>query len=391
MNPGIFLIQDNDELVEMNEQAYDSEDLLQTLLAKYPSLLAGSQIDAKAPRKWLLIGREFGVPSEEGGADQWSLDHLFLDQDAIPTIVEVKRSTNTTIRREIVGQMLDYAANAVVYWPVDRIRSRFETNCERQGFDPEERLRDFLESVVEPEEFWQKANTNLQAGKIRLLFIADEIPTKLQRIVEFLNEQMNPAEVLAIEIKQFVGQGLRGLVPRVIGQTAEAIEKSPISEVGQIQLEFWTAFKSYMDGTSKIACPKPAPQSWMNHSIGVGGFGLSSIASTWSSETSSYEHPEIRAEFWMNGSDFRTLFGMLEAQRSEIESEVGQGLVWDNSPEKKRSRKIYMRKSADFLDQTKWPEQHEWLRVSLEKLNRVFAPRVKNLDGLRVSASTQSP
>lgn len=225
MNPGIFIIQGNDELVEMNEQAYDSENLLQTLLAKYPTLLAGSQIDAKAPRKWLLIGREFGVPSEEGGADQGSLDHLFLDQDAIPTIVEVKRSTNTTIRREIVGQMLDYAANAVVYWPVDRIRSRFEANCEREGSDPEKKLRDCLDLEVEPEEFWQKANTNLQAGRVRLLFIADEIPTKLQRIVEFLNEQMNPAEVLAVEIKQFVGQGSRGLVPRVIGQTAEAQQK----------------------------------------------------------------------------------------------------------------------------------------------------------------------
>jgi hypothetical protein len=33
MNPGIFLIQADGELVEMNEEAYDSEDLLQTLLA----------------------------------------------------------------------------------------------------------------------------------------------------------------------------------------------------------------------------------------------------------------------------------------------------------------------------------------------------------------------
>jgi len=40
-----------------------------------------------------------------------------LDQDAIPTIVEVKRSTDTRIRREVVGQMLGYAANAVVYCP----------------------------------------------------------------------------------------------------------------------------------------------------------------------------------------------------------------------------------------------------------------------------------
>lgn len=139
--------------------------------------------------------------------------------------MEVKRSTDTRIRREVVGQMLDYSANAVVYWPVDRIRSRFEANCERQGSEPDERLRDFLDSEVEPEEFWQKANTNLQAGRVRLLFIADEIPPKLQRIVEFLNVQMNPAEVLAVEIKQFVGQGRTGLVPRVIGQTAEAQQK----------------------------------------------------------------------------------------------------------------------------------------------------------------------
>lgn len=37
MEPGIFLLQDNAELVEMNEQTYDSESLLQTLLAKYPA------------------------------------------------------------------------------------------------------------------------------------------------------------------------------------------------------------------------------------------------------------------------------------------------------------------------------------------------------------------
>jgi hypothetical protein len=53
-NPGIFLIQPNGELFEMNEQAYDSEKLLQELLAKYPSLLAENQIDPKAPRNWLF-------------------------------------------------------------------------------------------------------------------------------------------------------------------------------------------------------------------------------------------------------------------------------------------------------------------------------------------------
>jgi hypothetical protein len=78
---------------------------------------------------------------------------------------------------------------------------------------------------TDEDEFWQKAKTNLQAGKVRLVFVADEIPTELRRVVEFLNQQMDPAEVLAVEIKQYVGGTLRTLVPRVIGQTVEAQQK----------------------------------------------------------------------------------------------------------------------------------------------------------------------
>lgn len=223
-NPGIFLIQENGDLVEMIETPLIYEALLQTWLEKYPSLLAGHQIDPSAPRRWLLVERECGVPSEEGGGGRWSADHLFLDQDAIPTIVEVKRSANTQIRREIVGQMMDYAANAVVYWPVERIRERF---AKTHGLVADEKLDEFLDGRMEAEDFWQLANENLKKKKVRLLFVADEIPTELQRIVEFLNEQMDPTEVLAVEIKQFVGGAQTGLVPRVIGRTAEAqVKKS---------------------------------------------------------------------------------------------------------------------------------------------------------------------
>jgi len=208
MNGGIYLVQDDGQLVEMTERAYDSEDLLQALLAKYPSLLAGDQMDSAAPRRWLLISREVPLPCEEGSAGRWSVDHLFLDQDAIPTLVEVKRADDTRIRREVVGQMLDYAANAVVYWPIDRIRAQFETNCEVQGCQPQQVLGEFLDADADQEQFWQKAKTNLQAGKVRLIFVADEIPAELRRIVEFLNAQTDPAEVLAVEIKQYVGQKL---------------------------------------------------------------------------------------------------------------------------------------------------------------------------------------
>ena len=224
MNGGIFLIQGDGELVQMREQPYDTEAVLQELLAKYPNLLAGDQMDAADPRRWLLVAREIGVPGEEDGADRWSLDHLFLDQDAVPTLVEVKRSSDTRIRREVVGQMLDYAANAVVYWPVETLRSRFEKTCESLGTDPAASLSAFLNGG-DGEAFWMRVKTNLQAGRVRLVFVADVIPPELRRVVEFLNGQMDPAEVLAVEIRQFAGQQLRTLVPRVIGQTAEAESK----------------------------------------------------------------------------------------------------------------------------------------------------------------------
>ena len=206
----IYLMRKNGErLIEMNEHGYDTEDLLQGYLADHPDLLAGDQINEAEPRRWLLISREMGVPSEEGSGDRWSADHLYLDQDAIPTIVEVERSTDTRARGEVVAQMLDYVANGVMYWPLERLRSTFEANCNARGSEPEATLLGSLGLELNPEEYWERATTNLQAGRVRLIFVADKIPAGLRRIVEFLNEQMNPAEVLALEIRQHVTEDFK--------------------------------------------------------------------------------------------------------------------------------------------------------------------------------------
>ena len=224
--PGrIYLLHDNSDLMAMEEAPYDSERLLQEMIAKHPDLLAGEQINSDEPRRWLLVTREMVVTGEDSDSPRWSLDHLFLDQDAVPTLVEVKKGSNTDIRRKVIGQMLDYAANAVAYWPVEEVRAKFESRCEKNGEDPEEVLALFLGEDKEIDEFWLRVKTNLQAGRIRMVFLADSIPAELRRVVEFLNEQMDPAEVLAIEVKQFIGEGMKTLVPRVLGQTETARQK----------------------------------------------------------------------------------------------------------------------------------------------------------------------
>jgi hypothetical protein len=193
--------------------------LLQGLLETYPRLIGGA---APGSGDLLLVKREIGIPGALEAADRWSLDHLFLDADAVPVLVEVKRSTDTRIRREVVGQMLDYAANAVVYWPVERLQADFHETTLARGEDPSRVMEDFLGVGRNADEFWWQAKLNLQAGRVRMLFVADVIPPELKRIIEFLNDQLDPAEMLGIEVRRYAGAGVQSLVPCVVGQTAEA-------------------------------------------------------------------------------------------------------------------------------------------------------------------------
>jgi hypothetical protein len=102
---GAIFLRHGDSFVPMREQRYEAEDLLQSLIAEYPQILAEDETGERSA--WVLVKREAGVADSGDGADRWSLDYLFLDQAGVPTLVEVKRSTDTRARREVVAQMLD--------------------------------------------------------------------------------------------------------------------------------------------------------------------------------------------------------------------------------------------------------------------------------------------
>jgi hypothetical protein len=221
MSGKIFALNEGGALIGLEQEKYKDEDFFQSLIEKYPEILAGDQINPDNPRDWILISREMGVPAEQGGGSQWYLDHLFIDQDAVPTLVEVKRSSDTRIRREVVAQMLDYAANAVQYWTVESVQAAYEENLQNGG----KSLSDIGITPENENNFWQSVDSNLRLGKLRLIFVSDEIPASLQTIIEFLNNQMTNTEVLGLEIKQFRSTGgFATLVPRLIGRTTSAVQ-----------------------------------------------------------------------------------------------------------------------------------------------------------------------
>lgn len=282
MCPEVFVLKEGNELVEMEETGFASEAEFQELLEKFPALLSGDLIDPSHPRKWVFVSREQGIPSEEGAGERWAVDHLFLDQDGVPTLVEVKRSTDTRIRREVVGQMLDYAANAVVYWPAEMIRLRFEAECEKRDEEPSVTLVDQLGLEGDVDEFWQKVELNLRAGRIRMLFVADKIPLELQRIVEFLNEQMKPAEVLAVEIRHYVGEGMKTLVPRVIGLTMKAQrEKKSVRPSRQWDENSFFAELKEQHGADNEGIARKI-YDWMNSKSLEGKFGQGATIGSYS-------------------------------------------------------------------------------------------------------------
>ena len=210
-------------LEPLEEEAFSTEDELQALIAEHPELLDGKQIRPDDPRRWVLVTREKGIAETADAGTRWVIDHLIVDQDSVPTLAEVKRGSNPEIRRTVVGQMLEYAAHAQT-WRVDELRRAFEESCSARGLDPDDELAWLLQAEEAPDadRFWRQVVTHLTAGRLRLLFIADDIPEPLKRVVEFLNAHMQEIEVLAVEIKQFRGGSMQTLVPRVFGRTAAA-------------------------------------------------------------------------------------------------------------------------------------------------------------------------
>ena len=309
----IYLLADQGDLSEMTEERFDTEATLQALIAEHPELLAGEQIDPHDPPRWILVRREKGIAdTSEAEYARWAVDHLLIDQNAVPTLVEVKRGDNRELRRTVVGQMLEYAAHASRTWTADELRRVFEAADEQQ-----DRLAELLgEEEPDQDGFWADVETHLAAKRLRLLFVADEIPDELARVVEFLNEQMPNIQVLAVEIKQFRGGSGQILVPRVIGALA-AGPKTPTGR-GRANLTRESFLDAFADERARAAAARllqVADSHGATTVLGTKGVSIRTRCSLWPKPqpvTLAWLYVEPDVEHWYVTRDFS--FGTAAAQ-----------------------------------------------------------------------------
>lgn len=212
----------------MNEELYEKEDNLQALIADNPQLLLRGIPNGS--ERLMLVSREFAIKDTEDGANAYSLDHLFIDQSGVPVLVEVKRSTDTRIRREVVAQMMDYASRART-WDVNQIREQFlEYNRDEEWIDQ-----------YDTDDFWQRVAANLKAEHMRLVFAADKIPVQLRTLITFMDRCMDSIEVYGVEVRQYKTEDATLLTSDIIEDSTQK-EKTISHRVIEWNADSFAAF-----------------------------------------------------------------------------------------------------------------------------------------------------
>lgn len=162
------------------------EEWLQKLLQNSPQLLPVAEIDAiYAPL--VCIGREVATAAGY-------IDNLYISPKGYITIVETKLWRNPEARREVVGQIIDYAKELkqFSYERLDKIVQAYN----KSYFGKEQNLFETMlghQFLREEDEtlFVDLVEKNLFNARFLLLIVGDGIRDGVWRMTEFLNSTPN--------------------------------------------------------------------------------------------------------------------------------------------------------------------------------------------------------
>jgi hypothetical protein len=160
---------------------------------------------------------------------------------------------------------------------------------------------------------------------------------------------------------------------RSIGQAAKQISQAELTDTKVQQLAYWTKLRDFLAAQGASVRPqKPRPQHWLVFSIGRSGFGLSTTVNT--------SKNRIGVELYLNNEQAKPYFHLLRDEKTEIEAEIGAVLDWQELPNRQASRVALFKDDVDTTNEADWPSQHAWIADHLQKFDKAFRQRVKNLD-----------
>jgi len=213
------------------------EGWIQEHIREHPELLPINDIEPVfAPL--ISIGRE--VPTLSG-----SIDNLFLSNQGYLTIVETKLWRNPEARREVVGQIIDYAKD-VSQWAYDDLEKlvREYNKKYRQkdiGILDTLRLYEQIDDQDEPE-LIDSVSKNIKNGRFLLLIVGDGIRESVEEMAQYLQRTPQLFFTLAlVELQVYEVEDDDSLlvIPQVVTRTTEvvrAVVRVETHELGKFEV-----------------------------------------------------------------------------------------------------------------------------------------------------------
>jgi len=210
-----ILYMDDGNVRPIESSKFEEEAVLQTYLEEHPDLLPLHEIEDN-PAPLVTIGREVSVPSG-------SIDLLFVDTKGVLTIVETKLAKNPEVRREVIGQIIEYAS-FVSQWDAQQVERQATEYFRSKGAEASlygvlAELAKAGNAEVPPDEATLRSaiEKNLGKGNIRLIIAVDELVESLRSTVTFLNS-FSTFDLLILQLRDFeLGATKRILIPSVFG------------------------------------------------------------------------------------------------------------------------------------------------------------------------------
>lgn len=224
-----------------------------------------------------------------------SIDNFMVTPSGLPVLVECKLWRNPEGRREVVGQILDYAKE-LSRWSSSDLQREVSRRLKRDGNPLLEMVR-AVDPRVDEMQFNDALTANLRRGRFLLLIVGDGIREGVEAIAEYLQVHAGLHFSLGlVELPVYVmPDGGRLVAPRVLAPTmiitrtvvalpaGYAIEESKDSaSVAEVdpdrsaladeQQQFWTEFlANFKLDDPEQPMPKPARQGYLGFMLPAPG------------------------------------------------------------------------------------------------------------------------
>ena len=226
------------ERIPLNEKHFQ-ENWLQKIIHKNPQILPIDDIESGfAPL--ISLGRE--ISTSVG-----YIDNLYISPNGYLTIVETKLWKNPEAKREVVGQIIDYAKE-LTNWNFTKLNDGVKNSSQLYNNNSKgiiELINDF-EKIEENEEYKiiDNIERNLKRGRFLLLIVGDGIRESVEEMVDFLSNTPQIQFTLGlVELQFYKNPNLEGeliAIPNLITRTREitrAIVKIENSTTGSVTIE----------------------------------------------------------------------------------------------------------------------------------------------------------